>query len=1091
METLRIKLGFDSKVCVERTGFGGSLAFFWRITSTASLMSYSNNHIDMEISIPGQPIWRLTGFYGEADRAQRQVTWDLLWQLKAKSNLPWVVAGDFNDISCLSEKRGIHSHPSALIEGFNDALYDCDLVDLGMTGAKFTWEKGRGTEDWVEERLDRVVATMDWMEIHDTVQEDRDPHAVEQFSAAEIELEGLLKAEEVFWKQRSKQLWLKQGDSNTKFFHRTATARRRNNTLVRIKDHSGDWVERLGMQAEIIRYFKDIFGANTCTTSIFDRVRARMTAEMNVSMSLPFTIADVKTAVFDMAPDKSPGPDGMSPAFFQHFWPTIGHDLTLFLIQCVEQKQFPPGLNDSHIVLIPKKPEPGKVSDLRPIALCNVVYKILAKMLANRMKVALDHVVSQTQSAFVPDRLLTDNIILAGEVGHFLRTKTGGLQGWAALKLDMAKAYDRMQWAFLEGMVRVLGFDNGWVDLLMLCVTTVEYTILVNGETAGLVKPTRGIRQGDPLSPYLFIICAEGLSVLLQQAEARGDIHGVRVARGAPTITHLFFADDSLLFFRANEHEAKTIKDCLDVYSSASGQLINYDKSSAVFSCNTTASSRNTVTALIGVHEATDLGRYLGLPSVLRRNKVAIFRYIKEKVRARIGLWQHRLLSRAGKEILLKSIAQSLPIFTMSVFLLPMRTCDTLEKMFNRYWWGGGEAGRRGIHWLSWDRLCEPKKKGGLGFKKLHDFNLALLAKQGWRIMAHPDTLVSRVMKAKYFPKTEFLEAQIGTNPSYIWRSILAGQQVLKLGVARRIGDGRDTKIWGCNWLAGQTDLALVTPCVDELREAKVNGLLDVRDQWDEDIIHDLFLPADVGIWEVTDVLNGRNIFEMMDAQIGHSTADEATTLAAIFWSIWFARNNFVWDNKPPDINATRQMRDRLKINWKEGYTRPDSRRTRTRSATDIWTPPPQGTIKCNTDAALRGGDAYYGVVLRDHEGHFIAARCGRLVGEKDPYVAETLAAREALSWLKTQRIRNIILESDCLNFCNAFNKCISDYSYVGLIVKQCMAIANDIGNVTVSHVNRSANCVAHELARATHSTTDTRVWFGTPPTCISRFWQY
>ncbi|XP_019156592.1 PREDICTED: uncharacterized protein LOC109153209 [Ipomoea nil] len=1199
METLRIKLGFDSKVCVERTGFGGGLAFFWRITSTASLMSYSNNHIDMEISIPGQPMWRLTGFYGEADRTQ-----------------------------------GIHSHPSALIEGFNDALCDCDLVDLGMTGAKFTWEKGRGTEDWVEERLDRAVATMDWMEIHDTVQvkniytnssdhcallvdvrkgpervamrkfrfenawlleegcakvveeawqcsrdlnfqdrlvrcgerlwkwggeyhrrfgariktlrrilhqlkEDRDPHAVEQFGAAEFELEGLLKAEEVFWKQRSKQLWLKQGDSNTKFFHRTATARRRNNTLLHIKDHSGDWAEGPGMQAEIIRYFNDIFGANTCTASIFDRVRARVTAEMNVSMSLPFTITDVKIAVFDMAPDKSPGPDGMSPAFFQHFWPVIGHDLTLFLIQCVEQKQFPPGFNDSHIVLIPKKPVPEKVSDLRPIALCNVVYKILAKMLANRMKVTLDHVVSQTQSAFVPDRLLTDNIILAGEVGHFLRRKTGGLQGWAALKLDMAKAYDRMEWAFLEGMVRVMGFDNGWVDLLMLCVTTVKYTILVNGEAAGLIKPTRGIRQGDPLSPYLFIICAEGLSILLQQAEARGDVHGVRVARGAPTINHLFFADDSLLFFRANEHEAKTIKECLDVYSSASGQLINYDKSSAVFTCNTIAFSRNIVTDLIGVHEAKDLGRYLGLPSVLGRNKIAIFRYIEEKVRARIGLWQHRLLSRAGKEILLKSIAQSLPIFTMSVFLLPMRTCDTLEKMFNRYWWGGGEAGKRGIHWLSWDRLCEPKKKGGLGFKKLHDFNLAMLAKQG--------------LKGQILPEDGVLEAYIGTNPSYIWRSILAGQQVLKLGVARRIGDGRDTKIWGWNWLAGQTDLALVTPCVDELREARVHGLLDARDQWDEDIIRDLFLPADVvrilatpvhtqyrdcwrwvgdiqgkytvkhdyqllremtshqacmsdfhawdalwtlpippkvknflwrcarnilpvrdnlrtkhvwigggclicgfvsetiehlfggcafaqEIWESTDVLNGRNVFEMMDAQIGHST-----------------------------------MRDRLKIIWKEGYTRPDSRRPRTRHATDNWTPPPQGTVKCNTDAALRGGDAYYGAVLRDHEGHFIAARCGRLVGEKDPYVAETLAAREALSWLKTQRIRNIILESDCLNFCNAFNKCISDYSYVGLIVKQCMAIANDIGNVTVSHVNRSANCVAHELARATHSTADTR----------------
>ncbi|XP_019161436.1 PREDICTED: uncharacterized protein LOC109158072 [Ipomoea nil] len=228
----------------------------------------------------------------------------------------------------------------------------------------------------------------------------------------------------------------------------------------------------------------------------------------------------------------------------------------------------------------------------------------------------------------------------------------------------MAKAYDRMEWLFLEGMLRALGFDRSWVELLMVCVTSVKYSIMVNGEIAG-------------------------------QAEARGDIHGVRVARGAPAISHLFFADDSLLFFRPCEREAKHIKECLESYSSASGQLINFEKSSAVYSHNTSPPVRALVSEIIGVPEATDLGRYLGLPSVVGRNKTAVFRCVEENIRARTGTWQNKLLSRAGKEVLLKSIAQSLPIFTMSTFLLPMRVCDSLEKMFNRYWWGGGRWGYR------------------------------------------------------------------------------------------------------------------------------------------------------------------------------------------------------------------------------------------------------------------------------------------------------------------------------------------------------------------------------------------------------------
>ncbi|XP_031101990.1 uncharacterized protein LOC116005896 [Ipomoea triloba] len=212
---------------------------------------------------------------------------------------------------------------------------------------------------------------------------------------------------------------------------------------------------------------------------------------------------------------------------------------------------------------------------------------------------------------------------------------------------------------------------------------------------------------------------------------------------------------------------------------------------------------RDFVAECMGVRVTEDLGRYLGFPSVLGKNKTAIFRFIEQRVRERIGGWQQKLISKAGREVLIKSIAHSLPIFTMSVYLLPGHTCNAIEKTLNRYWWSGGDR-QKGIHGLSWSRLSAPKTCGGLGFKKIREFNIALLAKQGWRLLTTPSSLVGRLLKAKYFPSCDFLDAQIGNNPSYIWRR------------------------------------------VTELYDATVSSLLDEQGKWDLEILHDLFKPEDV-----------------------------------------------------------------------------------------------------------------------------------------------------------------------------------------------------------------------------------------------------
>lgn len=329
-----------------------------------------------------------------------------------------------------------------------------------------------------------------------------------------------------------------------------------------------------------------------------------------------------------------------------------------------------PGLNNTNMVLIPKVLKPQNMGDLRTIALCNVIYKILTKVMANRLKPILGDIISESHSDFVPGRAITDNIIVAYETQHFIKRKRQGNNGLLALKVDMSKAYDRVEWIFLREVMAKMGFCNRWIDSVMSYISSVSLSILDKGAEIGQVTPQRGLRQGDPLSTYLFIMVAEGLGALIKKAVSLGDLHEIAIAKGAPKVTHLLFADDSFFFFNANEREAQNFKNIIDLYSAASGQTMNLAKSSVNFSANVNEGMRNLLSGILGVSSSGLSGNYLGLPSLVGRNKRDILGFIKNKIINRVQGWEHRFLSKAGREVILKSVIHAIPSYTMSVFLL-------------------------------------------------------------------------------------------------------------------------------------------------------------------------------------------------------------------------------------------------------------------------------------------------------------------------------------------------------------------------------------------------------------------------------------
>lgn len=546
-----------------------------------------------------------------------------------------------------------------------------------------------------------------------------------------------LEQEEMVWFQKSREKWIPLGDRNTRFFHTSTIIRRRKNRIEMLRKGDGSWTAGGSeMESLAIAYFKRLYSMED-VEAVVDKLPPdgfeQLTVEEKLSLNRSVSAVEVETVVRGMGKYKAPGPDGYQPVFYQRCWDTVGTSVIGFVLEFFATGSLPPETNDVLLVLIAKVSKPESITQFRPISLCNVLFKTITKVMVGRLKMVISKLIGPAQASFIPGRLCTDNIVLVQEAVHSMRRKKGR-QGWMLLKLDWEKAYDRIRWDFLEDTLTAVGLSDNWINWIMRCVAGPTMNLLWNGEKTEAFTPLRGLRQGDPISPYLFVLCMERLCHMIEHAVGAKEWKPIRLSRGGPNLSHICFADDLILFAEASVAQVHVIRRVLEAFCSASGQKLSLEKSKIFFSGNVSGDMEKEISDASGIRSSRDLGKYLGMPVLQKRMNKDMFGEVLARVSARLSGWKSCVLSMAGRLTLTKAVLSSILVHSMSSVMLPKSTLASLDKISRSFLWESS-AERRKQHLLSWKMVCRPKKNGGLGIRSAKDMNLVLVSKVGWRLL--------------------------------------------------------------------------------------------------------------------------------------------------------------------------------------------------------------------------------------------------------------------------------------------------------------------------------------------------------------------
>ncbi|KAK1429871.1 hypothetical protein QVD17_12158 [Tagetes erecta] len=629
---------------------------------------------------------------------------------------------------------------------------------------------------------------------------DRDPFDLElrrQESECQKKFLEASLDEECFLKQKSKVDWLAAGDQNTAFFHNTLKSKNHRARIDVILDREGVVHEGEDVQKLFVTHYVNFLGcAGDVSLEPYPELFSnRLDANVAGNMVRSVTDMEIKNAMFAIGDHKAPGPDGYSAAFFKHAWPILGKDVTLAVKDFFLTGRLLQEWNHTLIALIPKVQSPSYVNDYRPIACCNVVFKCISKIVADRMKMCLDSIVSANQSAFVPGRRISDNILLTQELMHNYHRKYGPPR--CAFKVDIQKAYDTVDWKFLRTILVGFGFHPKMVNWIMVCVTSTSFSISINGDIHGYFKGKRGLRQGDPLSPYLFTLVMEVLTLMLQQASRLDNSFRFHNKCEKQRIINLCFADDLFIFSRGCMSSVRVVMNSLNEFTRMSGLVPSIPKSTIYF-CNVQEPVRMNILSIMPFVEGSLPVKYLGVPLISSRLLYKDCKILVEKLEGKILNWRNRMLSFAGRLQLILSVLSSMHIYWASVFILPARVILELEAKMRGFLWSQGSSTSRAK--VSWKSVCLPKSEGGLGIRRIGDMNKSLMASHVWSILMHRKSLWVEWIHSHRLLNCNFWECTVPRNCCWSWRKILLLRPLLRQFFWVNIGNGISTSAWFDKW---------------------------------------------------------------------------------------------------------------------------------------------------------------------------------------------------------------------------------------------------------------------------------------------------
>ncbi|CAN0857148.1 Putative ribonuclease H protein At1g65750 [Linum grandiflorum] len=609
------------------------------------------------------------------------------------------------------------------LKEWNRAVFKCNEVEIG--------------------RCLGLIAQLDIIEESDSWNEDLRI----QRCVIKLELDKFWKRQEISWRQKSREIHLKLGDRNTSYFHKIANQNRRRNLVDRILVNGSIFVGQINLAPAIVSFFEGLYSEEIPWRPFPARhAWPSISREESCALTSRFSMKEVGHAIMNCAGEKAPGPDGFSMEFYKRHWATIQEQVMTAFADFFDRATLPVSVNCTFVCLIPKKETVEDVKDFRPISLTSSVYKIISKVLMERLRSVMPRLVSQNQCAFVHGRQILDATLLANEL---IDSRNLSGRPGLVIKLDIEKAFDHVNWNCLLQILGKMGFSEGWIRWIRACICSPSFSVLVNGESSGFFKSSRGLRQGDSLSPFLFILIMDVLSSIISVLKAANLIEGffMKEAEREGEVTHLLYADDSILFCEASLPQVRGVLAALIIFQAITGLKVNLKKCSI--------SQVGNVDNIIELADVLGCGvesfpiSYLGLPLGSRAVNGALWNPVVTKVRTRLETWKARHLSFGGRLTLVKSVLSNLPIYYLSLFRAPNSVIKAIEKIQNNFLWSGMSDSKK-FHMVSWDRVKIPKRRGGLGVMDLRSMNVALLGKWLWRFGVERNAWWRKLIRVKF-----------------------------------------------------------------------------------------------------------------------------------------------------------------------------------------------------------------------------------------------------------------------------------------------------------------------------------------------------